>query len=147
MTPISAALLAASLQLAPPPPQVTVIQLPAEDVSVEGRMATQAILEKLQPAYVLVRPSRFSTEEIGRCGTHEPATQDCLAQALNRGGAETGEVILAFWEADGVLHWLCVGKSVRPFSGSRQSVALGPLADLYRNGESEVLHQAAACLT
>ncbi|WP_156389440.1 hypothetical protein [Brevundimonas sp. Root1423] len=147
MTFFATVLTAVIVQLAPPPPQITLIQLPGDNVSVEGRMATRTILDKLQPAYLVVRPSTLPTEDFGRCWTQQPATEACLARALDRAGAQTGEVILAFWERDGILHWLCVGKSGRPFTGSRQSVALGPLADLYRDGESEVLHQAAACLT
>lgn len=147
MTIFASALAAAVLQLAPPPPQVTLLQLPGEDLSDEGRTATRTILEKLQPAYVLVRPSALPADDFQPCWTQQRATEDCLAHALARSGAEVGEVILATWERDGTLHWLCVGKSERPFTASRQSVALGPLADLYRDGESEVLHRAGSCLT
>ena len=147
MTIFASVLTVAVLQLAPPPPQVRLIQLPGDEVSAEGRAATRTILDKLQPAYVRIRPSALPTDDFGRCWTQQPATEDCLAQALNRVGAETGDVIMASWEKDGVLHWLCVGKSGRPFTQSRQSVALGPVTDIYRDGESEVLHRAGACLT
>lgn len=140
-------LTAAVLQLGPPPPEVRLIQLPADDVSAEGHAATRTILDKLQPAYVMVRPSTRPPESFARCWTQQPATEDCLAHALDQVGAEVGEVILASWERNGVLHWLCVGKSGRPFTEPRQSVAIGSLTDLFREGESEVLHRAGGCLT
>jgi hypothetical protein len=147
MTILTAMLMASALQLGPPPPQVTLIQLPAEALSGEGRSATRTILASLQPAYVRVRPSERPTRDLGLCGAGQSMTEACLAEALTRAGADAGEVVLTAWESDGVLHWLCVGKGDRPFTPERQSVALGPIADLYRDGESEVLHRAAACLT
>lgn len=136
----------ALLQLAPPPPQVTLIQLQAEQ-SAEARAATETVLVKLQPAYLLVRPSPRPTGPFHPCWTRQPATETCLARVLSQVAAEPGEVVLASWERDGVLHWLCVGRNETWFTASRQSVALGPVADLYRDGESELLHRAAACLT
>lgn len=142
---IAPILATALLQLAPPPPQVTLIQLPAEQSG--ARAATETLLAKLQPAYVLVRPSPHPTGPFQLCWTRQPATESCLARALGEAGAEPGEVVLAPWEKDGVLHWLCVGRNETWFAASQQSVALGPIADLYRDGESELLHRAAACLT
>lgn len=133
-------------QLGPPPPQVSLMVSPAESLSAEGRAATQTILGKLQPGYLTVRPSAFKPEDLADCA-EQTETPICLAEALSRAGASTGDIVLVPWENDGVLHWLCVGRNARPFVASRQSVSLGPLADLYGAGESELLQRASACLT
>lgn len=133
-------------QLGPPPPQVSLIASPAESLSAEGRAATQTILGKLQPGYLTVKSSSLKPEDLGDCG-EQADTAICLAEALSRAGANTGDIALVSWENDGVLHWLCVGRNARPFVASRQSVSLGPLANLYGAGETELLQRASACLT
>lgn len=133
-------------QLGPPPPQVSLVESPAESLSADGRAATQTILGKLQPGYLTVRSSALKPEDLVDCG--EPTeTAACLAEALSRAGASAGDIVLVSWEDAGVLHWLCVGRNARPFVASRQSVSLGPLADLYGAGETALLQRASACLT
>ena len=133
-------------QLGPPPPQISLIEAPAESLSAEGRAATQTILGKLQPGYLTVRASSLEPEDLTHCGEQaEPAI--CLGEALSRAGAGAGDVALVSWEEGGVLHWICVGRNARPFVASRQSVSLGPLANLYGAGETELLQRASACLT
>jgi hypothetical protein len=146
MIPISVALFAASLQLAPPPPQVIVLQIAGPNLSSQGRAASQTVLAGIEPAYVTVRPSALSKEAFEPC-RHEPGLDACFAQTLRRQGAVAGEVTLLVWESEGLLRWLCVGRDEQPFAAPHQSVTLGPVTDLYRDGESEVLHRAAACLT
>ncbi|RZJ00720.1 MAG: hypothetical protein EON90_06225 [Brevundimonas sp.] len=146
MNPISAALFAASLQLAPPAPQIIVVQISGPNLSSEGRAASQAVLTGIQPAYVTLKPSALAEAVFETC-KQAPELDGCFAQTLRREDAAAGEVALIAWESEGVLRWLCVGRDERPFSSVNQSVALGPLTDLYRDGESEVLHRAAACLT
>lgn len=138
---------ALTVQLGPPPPLISVVQLADEGTTADGRAATQTIIEKLQPGYVRVRPSEVSAEALEACRTDPSPVEVCLSEALGRAGAASGHVVLMTQEKDGVLHWLCVGRNAGPFTAARQSVELGPLADLYSDGESELLHRAAACLT
>ena len=135
------------VQLGPPPPLISVAQLADESTTADGRAATQTIIEKLQAGFVRVRPSEVSAEALEACRTDPSPVEVCLAEALGRAGAASGHVVLMTREKDGVLHWLCVGRNAGPFTAARQSVALGPLADLYSYGESELLRRAAACLT
>ncbi|MNK23339.1 hypothetical protein D3C87_416300 [compost metagenome] len=137
---------ALTMQLGPPPPLISVVELADRSTSADSHAATQAIIGKLQPGYVRVRPSEVPAEGLEACRT-DPAVVSCLSEALAQAGAASGNVALMIREKDGVLHWLCVGRNAGPFTAARQSVELGPLADLYADGESEVLHRAAACLT
>lgn len=133
-------------QPGPPPPRVSLIVSPAESLSADGRAATQTILGKLQAGYLTVSPSSLKSEDLADCA-EQTEIPICLAEALRRAGASTGEIVLLSWEKDGVLHWLCVGRNARPFVASRQSVSLGPLADLFGAGEADLLQRASACLT
>ncbi|MFJ6024280.1 hypothetical protein ACIQC9_06760 [Brevundimonas sp. NPDC092305] len=139
--------LAVMVAQAPPAPTVTLLQLPAETLSVEGHAANRDVLSRLQPAYVRILPSRLETSELQSCWTQAAATEGCMSRVLERMGSAAGEIVVTSWEKDGHLHWLCVGEGVRPFSAKEQRVVLGPLGDLYRDGESSVLHRAAGCMT
>ncbi|RYE68252.1 MAG: hypothetical protein EOP17_06660 [Rhizobiaceae bacterium] len=135
------------VQLGPPPPLISVVELADQGASAESRAATQLIIGKLQPGYVRVRRSEAPAGALETCRTDPAVLASCLSEALAQAGAGSGHVVLMTREQDGVLHWLCVGRNAGPFTASRQSVSLGPLTDLYADGESEVLHRAAACLT
>lgn len=138
---------ALAMQLGPPPPLISVVELADGTATADGRAATRMIVGKLQPGYVQVRPSEVRAEALEACRTDPSPVEVCLSEALARAGAAVGHVVLVTREKDGVLHWLCVGRNAGPFTASRQSVELGPLKDLYVDGESELLHRAAACLT
>ncbi|QTC90454.1 hypothetical protein [Brevundimonas goettingensis] len=136
-----------AVQLGPPPPLISVVELADQSASAESRAATELIIGKLQPGYVRLRRSEVPAAALEACRTDPAAAASCLSEALSQAGAGSGHVVLITLEQEGDLHWLCVGRNAGPFTASRQSVSLGPLTDLYADGESEVLHRAAACLT